>query len=105
MDKSRPKSRPGHNGGGTLIAGQGRGPKKGAPNAGRPKNEFLAWCSTLLNDPQCRSQVEAVVKDKAHPAFSTMWSRLAERVHGKPEQKINLDGEIRQIAIVRRREA
>lgn len=34
--KSRKKSRPGHNGGGLLIAGAGRGPKPGAPNAGRP---------------------------------------------------------------------
>lgn len=68
---------------------RGRGPEKGAPNAGRPRNEFIEWCQKVVSDPKCKAQVEAILKDKKHPAFATMWRAVGERAHGKPVQPIS----------------
>lgn len=72
--------------GGALIPGQGRGPAKGAPNAGRPPNWLKEFCDDLLADRAAKSQVRAILKDKNHPAFATMWKAMADRAAGKPVQ-------------------
>src|SRR4051812_6038735 len=68
---------------------RGNGPEKGAPNAGRPPNEFKQWCKGLLDDPKCRTQVEEILNDKKHPAFPTMFRIIADRAHGKPPESVD----------------
>lgn len=71
---------------------RGRGPKKGAPNAGRPPNEHLEWCRRMVSSPGAEKAVEAVLEDAQHPAFSTMWKAVAERAYGKPAQAVTVSG-------------
>lgn len=78
--------RPGRNGG-RLRTG---GTNKGGP--GRPKEEHLEWCRKMLSDPDCEKAVEAVLKDKKHPAFWQMWRVIAERGYGKPVQPLEHGG-------------
>lgn len=66
----------------------GRGPKKGAPNAGRPTLEFTAWCKAMLDAPDKRQQVDEVLADKGHPAFATMFRTIADRAHGKAKEYV-----------------
>lgn len=77
--------------GGVLVPGAGGGPQ---PGSGRPKNEFKEWCKELLDDDSdvgSRKQVEAILKNKDHPAFSTMFREIANRAHGKPKEHLTLD--------------
>ncbi len=100
--KSANKSPPGVPFSGKDDPRNGRGPKKGAPNAGRPRNEFVEWCQQVVSDPKCKSQVEAILRDKKHPAFATMWRAVGERAHGKPVQPISgPDGETPAVLTVR----
>ena len=71
---------------------RGRGPAKGAPNAGRPPSEFKEWCKALLNDDTNREQVEKVLANADHPAYKEMWKAIADRAHGKPSQAVELTG-------------
>src|SRR5688572_15462436 len=67
---------------------QGRGPTKGAPNAGRPPTWLRESCDELLYSPKCQAQVKAILEDRNHPAFATMWKAVADRAHGKPTERI-----------------
>jgi len=77
-----------------LIPGAGRGPAKGAPNAGRPPNWLKEWCDELLSDETTKSQVRAILKDKDHPAFRAMWNAVADRAHGKPKESLEVTGKL-----------
>lgn len=70
---------------------QGRGPKKGAPNAGRPSNWLRERCDEWLHAPECKAQVRAILGDKDHPAFATMWKAVADRAHGKATERIEAE--------------
>jgi len=70
----------------------GRGPKKGAPNAGRPRNEHILWCQRAVSTPAAEKEVLAVLKDRNHPAFATMWKALTDRGYGKPTQPLEHTG-------------
>lgn len=73
---------------------RGRGPEKGAPNAGRPPNWLREWCDDLLASPECKAQVEKVLKNEKHAAFAQMWRTISERAHGKPAQAIDVTGNV-----------
>lgn len=91
VGKSERKSAPGR----PFVSGDpraGRGPKKGAPNAGRPRNEHVAWCQSLVSDPRSEEAVKAVLGDKNHPAFATMWKAVADRAYGKAPQSVEITG-------------
>lgn len=64
------------------------GGKKG--RSGRRPDWLREFCDSLLASPKCKAQVKAVLSDKDHPAFATMWKAVGERAHGKPEQPIKL---------------
>lgn len=93
MGNTRASARKSGKKSGTFKPGEdsrrGKGPAKGAPNAGRPPNEFKQWCAGLLDDPECRSQVEEILRDKKHPAFPTMFRTVADRAHGKPKESVD----------------
>jgi len=71
---------------------RGRGPKKGAPNAGRPRNEHIAWCQQMVSAPESEAAVLSVLKDATHPAFSTMWKAVTDRAYGKAAQPLEHTG-------------
>jgi hypothetical protein len=58
------------------------------PGPGRPPNEHIEWCRRLVSDPASEAAVEAVLRDKSHPAFATMWRAVSERAYGKPAQPL-----------------
>lgn len=70
--------------GGALNSGGTPGNKGGT---GRPPNEHVEWCRSVVDDPRSREQVAAVLRDRDHPAFATMWKVLAERGHGKVAER------------------
>ena len=73
---------------------RGRGPKKGAPNAGRPTLEFKAWCASMLDDAEKRAKVEEILSDPSHSAYATMWKAVADRAHGKPKEHVEVSGKL-----------
>lgn len=73
---------------------RGRGPAKGAPNAGRPPDEHREFCRSLISDPDCEREVKAILTDRDHPAFKAMWAEVARRGYGMPAQPhTGADGE------------
>lgn len=72
---------------------QNTGGKKG--RSGRKPEWLRDWCDDLLADPTSREQVEAILHDAKHPAFATMWTRVAERAHGKPREHVEHTGTVR----------
>src|SRR5205809_602307 len=74
--------------GGALNAG---GTPGNAGGTGRPPNWLKDWCDDLLAKPECKEQVESVLKDSKHPAYATMWKAVAERAHGKPKESIDIN--------------
>lgn len=87
--KAKPTLIPQPNGRGALLSGGVVGNKGGT---GRPPNWLKDWCDDLLADPKCQAQVEAVLQDKDHTAFASMWRAVSERAKGKPGQSIELTG-------------
>jgi len=62
--------------------------------SGRRPNWLRDFCDNLLASTKCKAQVRAILADKDHPAFATMWKAVGERAHGKPEQPIDHGGEL-----------
>lgn len=75
--------------GGALNAGGTPGNKGGT---GRPPTEHLEWCRRVVSDPDAEREVEAVLKDRNHAAFATMWKVMMERGYGKPAQPVTGEG-------------
>lgn len=70
------------------IQGPGRGPAKGAPNAGRPPDEFKAFLATLRDSPEFRNRLQALVSaDDAIFVKFAQW--LTDRTDGKPMQPLS----------------
>lgn len=67
---------------------RGRGPKKGAPNAGRPPDKHREECQRMISDPKCEKAVRSILGNPKHPAFAPMWRIVAERGYGKTPQPI-----------------
>jgi hypothetical protein len=55
---------------------------------GRPPNWLRDWCDDLLAKPENKEQVELILGDRDHAAYSQMWKAVADRAHGKPAQSI-----------------
>ena len=68
------------------------GGKKG--RSGRRPEWLREFCDDLLASPKCKAQVKAILADKDHPAFATMWKAVAERAHGKAHQNVTHGGKI-----------
>jgi hypothetical protein len=67
--------------GGTLIAGAGRGPKKGAPNAGRPPDEWKRALQALADRQEVLAHIDrSLLEGPRRPLLNA---------EGKP---IDLDG-------------
>ena len=81
---------------------RGRGPAKGAPNAGRPRDEWKAWLRSLVDSSETRESVAAILRDPEHPAFARVLQWADERGYGKEATVV--DG-VMQLTVVRRDES
>lgn len=71
---------------------RGRGPQKGAPNAGRPAGEFKEFCRRLLAAPKAEKELQSVLEDSRHPAYAALWRAVSDRAYGKAVQAVELAG-------------
>ena len=67
---------------------RGNGPKKGAPNAGRPPNAWKARMEALRDRWLIATEASSVVDDTEHPLFVPLGKFLHEAVAGKPAQSV-----------------
>lgn len=65
---------------------RGRGPKKGAPKAGRPPDEFKQMLAALASWSRTLGAVEAILADPNHPHFMRALDYVSERGYGKVAQ-------------------
>lgn len=89
-NKSRSKSRqpiPQPHGG-AIIPGMGKGPAKGAPNAGRPPDAFKELCRELATGEKTVAQLRLILKSKKDPQFMQALRWASEHGYGKPAQPL-----------------
>lgn len=81
--------------GGTLIAGAGRGPKKGAPNAGRPTDEWKAKLRAMASRDEVMAHVETVLMaGPEHPFFDRALQYATDHGYGRATQPIEHSGSV-----------
>ena len=94
-DKLRAKSRYKHRPDGSFAKGTapgpGRGPAKGAPNAGRPHDAFKAEMQRILMLPAVLARIERLATKPGTKAdlFLRVLQFAADRSWGKPTQPID----------------
>lgn len=71
---------------------RGRGPAKGAPNAGRPPDWWLQQVRAGLYRKETIAQLNKVLGNSEHTAFAAVLRWADERVHGKAAQPITGEG-------------
>jgi hypothetical protein len=91
VDKSKGKSmgnlRPFRAGDGRP---RGRGPAKGSPTAGRPRDEWKAWLRSVVDSAPSRDAISAVVQNPEHPAYARVLAWADDRGYGKEVQSVHL---------------
>lgn len=93
-DKSAGKSVPGK----PFETGEdkrrGRGPKKGAPNAGRPRNEFVREMQSMVWQPAARRRLKKILTSAktSDDVFLKAFKEVADRGHGKAVQPLEHAG-------------
>lgn len=68
-------------GNGRLLPGGQRGHKGGG---GRPPVAFKDWVREVYNSEITRAQVQKILEDADHPAFSSLFGKLLVYVLGPP---------------------
>ena len=66
----------------------GRGPRRGAPNAGRPTDAFKALCRRIVSRGARALVANGVMDNPEHPAFMSALKWASEHGYGKPTQEI-----------------
>jgi len=100
MAKSRPKSgqRRVTNPSGTpknLIPGKGRGPAKGAPNAGRPPDEWRERLRAMASRDEVLEHVNNVLTaGPEHPYFDRALQYVTDHGYGRPKQELEHTGKV-----------
>ncbi len=92
MDKSRPKSPPKRKGNvANLIPGKGRGPKPGAPNAGRPPDEWKAKLREMASRDEVLAHVNSVLlQGPEHPFFDKALQYVTDHGYGKAASSVDV---------------
>lgn len=67
----------------------GRGPKKGAPNAGRPPDWWVAQLREIRDRFLQAATAEGVVDDPQHPAWAKVGQWAHEQLEGRAKQKVD----------------
>jgi hypothetical protein len=73
---------------------QGRGPKPGAPNAGRPRDEFKELCRAMVTREATISRVADILTDPDHPQFMRALQWATEHGYGKADQSLDIQGSV-----------
>ena len=73
-----------------VDARRGRGPRKGAANAGRPPNEFKAQLAALASREETIRALAAILEDPNHPHFIQALKFAADRGYGRPTQPLEV---------------
>lgn len=83
---------------GTFSTGvdprRGRGPAKGAPNAGRPHEEFREMCRGLASREETLARVMAILQDSDHAQFMPALKWATENGYGKAKETVEHTGEV-----------
>lgn len=69
---------------------RGKGPAKGAPNAGRPPNEWNRRMEELGDRWLVALEAGEVVDDPDHPQFANIGRWLIEQLRGKAKQQVDV---------------
>lgn len=85
-----------------ALRGPG-GAKKGAPNSGRPRDEWKAWLRSLVDSATTRASIEQILTDPKHPAFSRVLQWADERGFGKETTPI--EATVTELVVIRRDES
>lgn len=72
---------------------RGRGPKKGAWNAGRPPDVWRAACRELASRSTVLERAQEVLDNPEHPAWLSVWKFVAEQGFGRAPQAIGTEEE------------
>jgi len=79
---------------------QGCGPKKGAPNAGRPRSYVAEYAAAALRDPRIWENLRRIARQSTNPSAAvSAFTVLCNRAAGFPRQQ--LDVEDRRLLVVR----
>ena len=85
-------------------AKRGRGPKKGAPNAGRPPDAWKAACRELASRDEMLERLRQVLDDPEHPAWLSALRFVAEQGYGKARQQLEVTSEaekpVKQVLVI-----
>lgn len=101
VEKSRPKTRKPkgvprgtklpQSHGGTLVVGAGRGPAKGAPNAGRPRDEWRAKLQAMASRDEVLAHVEAtLLNGPADPFFDRALQYVTDHGYGRAPSSVDI---------------
>lgn len=71
---------------------RGRGPAKGAPNAGRPPDAFKEMCRQIASRGARALLAKQVMTDPTHEAFSSALKWATDHGYGKAPQSVELTG-------------
>ena len=85
---------------------RGRGPKPGAPNAGRPPNEWKEACMAMGSRKEILERAEEILGDTSHPSWLAVWKFVVEQGYGSAQRRVEVTGDSPvNFAVVVRREA
>jgi hypothetical protein len=59
--------------------------------SGRPSNELKAFWASLLNGETSRNELKRVLENADHPAFATLYSKIALHLVGPPTREQDRD--------------
>lgn len=82
---------------------KGRGPKRGAPNAGPRTKALKHFLANLRNSAAAQQALQKAAEDPTSPNFRTAWKVLADYDDDKPAEKRELSGAI-QVSVKLTRE-
>jgi hypothetical protein len=92
--KSAPSGRPFEPG---PDARRGRGPAKGAPNAGRPPDDFRKRMAALASRDETLAALGRILSNSDHPHYVQAFKLAADRGYGVPKQTVDLEGGVQII--------
>lgn len=73
----------------------GKGPAKGAPNAGRPPDEWRAELRAMASSAKVMEHVLGVLQEgPSHPYFDRALQYATDHGYGKPKQEVGLSGTV-----------
>lgn len=102
--KSAQKSAPGRPFAKGADSRRGRGPKKGAPNAGRPPNAFKDFLREMIRDDPTSRQalVDAAQNPAGGATFTSAWKIATDYDDAKPAEKAQITGKLTVEVVIKR---